>query len=301
MPNNLVVVTDIEAAAQVALEELTPMLINIDTFSRQFSDARMTKGKELVVTQFTYPTVASKDFTGEAGGLYTDVDDLIENEVKVPLDKHLYKSHLVTQAERQLRGIKEGNIRMQARRVLNGMLGYMFGFFTAANFAEVEVIAPAAYDSDSVSVIGEKCDNLNWMEEDRRIIHNAAYYRALTRDPDAKQAFSIGTEQVIQQGVLPNIGGFDMLKYTPLPDLGENLGAIATHKNALAVATGVIDLAGSEGMVTEYATATDPETGFTVGVRRFTDQGSSKEYFVTEILAGAVVADDQQAVRVVSA
>ena len=296
------IVYDIDEMAQISLKKLVPHLIHLDAFSKNLSDSRLSKGKQLIVEQFTYPTAASKDFTGVAGGLYTEVTDIVENEIKVPLDKHLYKSHLLTQDELQLCGVKQGNIEMQAMRVLNDMMQYFLGFFTLANFPNTSIVAAAAWDSDNVSLVRDAVAALNWAPaqmgeaNNRRMISNSAFYGALTRDPDVKQVFASGQNQVIEQGILPQVFGFDQIELNSLPANGEDLGVIATHVNALAIATGAITPAGT--FTGDFATATDEKTGFTICVRRFTENGSGAEYFVTEVLAGGVVADPDQAFRI---
>ena len=291
------IVTDIDIMAEKALMAARPYLPLLSLFSNNFSDERLRKGKKVTVTQFQYPSTASKDFAGD----YTDTDDLIEVPVEVTLNKHLFKSHELSQDELNNGGVKPENIEMQTQRVMQDMIDWILAGFSAANFPNATAaIAAAAFDSDEVSLIRDAVQKLHWLKKGRSMILNTDFYGALTRDASVKHVFNSGSESAIQEGVLPRLSGFNMAEYEDLDDQGEDLAGIAANKNALAIATGVIVPSKTSELIMELATATDEETGFTIGTRRFTEAKSGKEFFVSEILAGRSVGDATQGYRIVS-
>ncbi len=298
MANTLL--TEIDLMAATALEAVQKKLIPLMAFSRDFSSEGLYKGQTAQVKQYIKSTDVAKDFTGEAGGLYTDTDAIVEQKIDVVLNKHLYKSYELTQDELQ-RGVDPRHIQNVAVKLVEDMLDYIMLPIVTGNYSNQTIIAAASFDSDTVSETAEAADLLDWSDENRTMILNAAYWGALTRDPAIKGFDSSNSGAALNEHGLPRLSGFDMMKYAKLPTNSDNLQGFAVHENALAVATGIVTPGSSASLVQEWTTATDPVTGLTLGFRRFTDVATGKEYFVAEVLAGRVVAEATAIHRIVTA
>jgi len=292
---NSIVAPDMDTAAQLGLKASLPRLIALMGFSQNFTDNATAKGKTINVTQHVYPTAASKDFAGN----YADTEDVAEIEVPVVLSKHLFRSHKITQDEQQLGGVKQENIENQAHKLIDDAIGFVFGKILAADFASaITPLAASAFDSATVNTLRTMASKAHWPKEGRNLILNADFYGGLGGDSSLESVMNSGTDAPLITGDLPNVKGFAVQEYVDLPLNGEALAGIAAHKNAVAIATGVIVPSSTSSMVVEHGSATDEATGFTYSTRRWTDPNSGTEFFASEILLGATAGEDASLIRI---
>lgn len=118
----------------------------------------------------------------------------------------------------------------------------------------------------------------------RAFILNADYTNDLLADSQIIGASGLGA-QVIQSGSIGQIAGASVYQFTDLPTNSENLAGFACGADALAVASGLpmTEIAGAE-----VSQATDPESGITIQVVMFQEQGGWTN-ITAEVLFGAAV------------
>jgi hypothetical protein len=84
---------------------------------------------------------------------------------------------------------------------------------------------------------------------------------------------------------IPRIYGFDVYETTIMPDNGENLVGFVAHPRGMVVAMRYLQPLRPESYL-ESGAITDPETGITLGYRRFYDNDSGKEIAAFECVYG---------------
>jgi len=118
----------------------------------------------------------------------------------------------------------------------------------------------------------------------RAYILNSTYTNDLLSDSQIIGAAGLGA-QVIQSGLIGTIAGASVYQYTNLPTNSENLAGWACGSDAIAVASGVplTEIAGAD-----VSQETDPESGITIQVVMFQEQGGWTN-ITAEVLFGCAV------------
>jgi hypothetical protein len=118
----------------------------------------------------------------------------------------------------------------------------------------------------------------------RAYILNSTYTNDLLSDSQIIGAAGLGA-QVIQSGLIGSIAGASVYQYTNLPTNSENLAGWACGSDAIAVASGVplTEIAGAD-----VSQETDPESGITIQVVMFQEQGGWTN-ITAEVLFGCAV------------
>jgi len=118
----------------------------------------------------------------------------------------------------------------------------------------------------------------------RAYILNSGYTNDLLSDSQIIGAAGLGA-QVIQSGSIGQIAGASVYQYSNLPTNSENLAGFACGADAIAVASGVplTQIAGAD-----ISQETDPESGITIQVVMFQEQGGWTN-ITAEVLFGCAV------------
>lgn len=130
--------------------------------------------------------------------------------------------------------------------------------------------APGAFDSDAVADLQQLADDTKWPATGRVLMVNSTYDNALKKDSSLKLALNIGGTEVMRQGMIPDVYGFNYYKNSFLPANGENLCGFIAQKPAILIATAPI--APDEEVIrsgTRYSVAVDPDTGIALEYRSF--------------------------------
>lgn len=118
----------------------------------------------------------------------------------------------------------------------------------------------------------------------RAYILNSTYTNDLLSDSQIIGAAGLGA-QVIQSGLIGSIAGAAVYQYTNLPTNSESLAGWACGSDSIAVASGVplTEIAGAD-----VSQETDPESGITIQVVMFQEQGGWTN-ITAEVLFGCAV------------
>lgn len=135
----------------------------------------------------------------------------------------------------------------------------------------------------------------------KSMLLNSDYAGAILGESSILSVFGATGSNLLQSGVLPNLGGMVTAEYTDLPANGENLGGVIFGKAAIAACVAPFDQLNSagEGNLVERRVITEPDSGLSVVYSLKVDAGGTRS---GEIAALFGVAKGQNAVvRLVTA
>ena len=279
-----------------ALVALKQALLPIRALSNAFYDVPLKGTDKISVPYFPLETVASKDFNGT----YTFEGSTTDSR-EVTINKRKYQPLAFTSAElaRQPRLSPEMIGQMKGQKLAEDILADILSVVTAANYGSaIFTGATSAFDSDDVIDIKTALDVAKWPKSGRALILDSAYEGVLLKDNDIKSAYAVGTSSAVQQGILPQIAGFDIRGTNLIPANGENLKGMAIFPSAIIV--GFSPIAPNMSNV-EYQVVTDPETGLTLEYRKWEDPDTDTHKSVIECNYGYAKGEAAALKRIVSA
>jgi len=103
---------------------------------------------------------------------------------------------------------------------------------------------------------------------------------------------NIGGTEVIREGKLPRLSGFDYAYVPNFPTNGENLQGVVAFASAILAAFSPIDPApGVRSQLVDYQVATDAQTGISFNYRHWGVAADDRDYQVTECAYGYQVGE----------
>jgi hypothetical protein len=159
----------------------------------------------------------------------------------------------------------------------------------AAYGAAVKTAAAAAMTSDDVVDIAGACTKANWPTGGRSLILDSDTVTSLMKDSAYKLASSIGGTEVVREGRLPRLSGFDVYEVPNLPTNSEKLQGAAVFMSAVLAAFAPVEPAdGVRASLVAYEVATDAETGISMNYRKWGDAKLDRNFEVIECAYGYV-------------
>ena len=154
----------------------------------------------------------------------------------------------------------------------NVLIGY-FGLVSSTS-CSLDVSIASTFDEDDVADIAEACD-ADDMPEDRYLVLSPAYIAALRQSGAIKDASGYGYA-AIQDGLIPMLHGFKVIKSNIIPANGENLVGFATDGSGIASAFRY--LMPQDGHKYDVAEPVVGDGGITLGCRKWysEDQGNAR-------------------------
>lgn len=280
--------------AQQSLDALVDQLPRISIFATDFSNDVAVEGSTVTTRVATQPTVGSlaTGYSTNAQGATTTAKTITLGDVTGLVlgftDSEWSKSSI---------NLHDLFIRPGVNAVANDMLDDVFALLTNANFSQKETIAAAAMDADKAIDIAKALTVAKVPKMDRFLGLAPGHYAALAKS--VKQTYVVGTSDVVQQNRLPPIAGMTPFEYTDIPDNSENLVGFAGCKQGIIVAARVP--AAPQNFPGEIATVTDPESGFSLQLRRWYSADDGQYYLSMGALWGVAVGVPGNIVRIVSA
>jgi hypothetical protein len=122
------------------------------------------------------------------------------------------------------------------------------------------------------------------------------HYAALAKD--VKDTYAVGTSSVIQMNELPPIAGLKPFEYTDILVNGEDLVGFAGGKQGIIIAARQPAI--PEGFPGQIETAVDPDSGFTLQLRKWYSADDGKYYLSMGAMWGVAVGVPGNIVRIVS-
>ncbi len=127
-----------------------------------------------------------------------------------------------------------------------------------------------------------------------------SYFTRLTLDKAIQAQYAYGGSEVIRYRQIPAVSGFaPVMEYSGLPDNSQNLVGVVLNKQAAIVASRVP--ATPDSFNGEITNVSDPDSGFTMQLRKWYSPDAGKYFMSIGALWGASVGNGAAAVRIVSA
>jgi len=281
--NTLTNLQDIRIA-DTFLQTFVAALTPFRAFSTDFSAEFVERGKTVNV-----PIIGEAGQSHDFAGSYSEHADRSIDAIPVVLSRHKVQSINLQDKEVAdsswvtLERLAVGKARQLAQDVLEDI----WGAITAARYgASVWEGTPEDFDASAVLTVRSACARANMPVTERNLILDDAYYSNLLGDPKVSQSFLAQlTAASLVDAKLPRLYGFDLHETTILPDNGERLVGFAAHPSAMAVAMRYLQPIAPEAYL-EAGPVSDPDTGITLGYRRYYEADSGKMIAAFECLYG---------------
>jgi hypothetical protein len=261
-----------------ALVAFRAAVMPLTMFASVFRDVQLRGTNTVVVPYYPLDTTAAKNFSYTTGYEFDEDTNIAKRTLAI--DKRKYVPLAFTSEElARFPALNVERLGAQAgQNLAYQIIQDILSIVTAANYPNNAFVG-GTMDSDDVVDIRVAANSLTtdgrptpWPEVGRGMAVNPAYDGLLLKDNVFKQAYSIGTDQVIRTGRLPNIFGFDYAMSAAIPDNGENLVGFAAYMSAILVAFSPITPAPSvRQQLIRYDVVTDPDTGISFEYRHWGD------------------------------
>jgi hypothetical protein len=161
----------------------------------------------------------------------------VQVDVPVVLNRHAHHTYAVNDQERTSTAIDLIDRYALTGAYALGQAVYadLFALFTAANYPYVYDVTPANWDRDDLIEIGIGMNERNVSKVERSIVANSRYAGNLFKDKTIVSADFVDGRPAVT-ATLGNVHNFDISEYSVLPNLGEDLSAIALVPEAAGIA-----------------------------------------------------------------
>ena len=259
-----------------AINAFSAAVMPFTLFASVFRNIQLRGTNKVEIIYYPIDTTAAKDFSYTTGYVFDEDTNTAHREIVI--DKRKYVPLAFTGEElartpmlnaEKLGALAGENLAYQVEQDIMSVI-------TASNFPDDGYVG-AGMDADNVVDLRVAANSLTtdgrptpWPQSGRGLVVNPTYDGLLLKDNVFKQAYSIGTDQVIRTGQLPNVFGFDYAMSPAVPDNGENLVGFATYMSAILVAFSPIEPPASvRQQMVDYRIVTDPATGISFEYRQW--------------------------------
>jgi hypothetical protein len=284
MANTLTNLQDVRIA-DTFLKTFVAALTPLRAFSTDFSSEFIERGKTVNV-----PVVGGAGASYDFAGSYSQNMDSNVDSLPVVLDRHKVQSLHLTDKEVSESSwpTMERLAEEKARQLAEDVLKDIWSIVTISNYgaAAIPAIAAADFDADTVLSLRGVCATRNIPVASRNLLINDAYYTNLLGDPKISQSYLAQmSAPALMEARIPRIYGFDVYETTIMPENAQNLVGFVAHPRSMVVAMRYLQPLRPESYL-EAGAVTDPQTGITIGYRRFYDNDSGKEIAAFECVYG---------------
>jgi len=285
--------------AQQSLDVLVPHLVPLNVVTTDLSADVATSGATVgtrIATQMT--GVANIESLGYAGS--AEAVTLTAKTVTLGALSGLVIGFTDTEWSKSSINLMDVFVKPGINLIAKGMQDTLWALFTSSNYTNSETITAAAFNADKVALLAEKCTDLNWPAMDRAMVLKPSYFTRLTLDKAIQAQYAYGGSEVIRYRQIPAVSGFaPVMEYSGLPDNSQNLVGVVLNKQAAIVASRVP--ATPDSFNGEITNVSDPDSGFTMQLRKWYSPDAGKYFMSIGALWGASVGNGAAAVRIVSA
>ena len=266
MANNTLTNLTNTIVTQAALEAFRAALLALTVFAHNVSPDPIVKGDKVKVL-----SIAAAQAAQNFAGTYASQDSEAEG-LDVSINKHKFVGWSLTDKELadkpQLQLEKFG--KQKGFQLAKAVLQDVLSLVTVANYGAAAFTGPAnTFDLSDVIDLGNTCDEADWDEMGRALVLKSSYHASLRKDSNLSDASKLGTDSVIREGKIPGIDTFEELhKSNLIPGNGENVVGFACLPDAILFAQRYLAPQEGHGYAEAYP-ITDPETGFTMGFRKW--------------------------------
>jgi hypothetical protein len=284
--------------AEKVIEAFTAELVALTAFSTDFSPEAEKVGATVDVAipaNITASTTQNAYETEDSGAL---------GNCRVPLTGYAKATVGITdaQAVNSPSAKLEKFATQQAKAVARKIILDCWALILNATYAQKVTKTLVAFTSADVRALRVLLSKVDVPVSDRSLILNPDFYDKVIGDTTltVASALAYGGTEVIREGRVPRLLGFDMHESNIVPANGENLVGFATHPSAMAVAIRPLKpQAPSEYLETRVIS--DEKTGISLGYRRHYSAAKGTHFCTFEAVYGAVAAVPAALARLVTA
>ncbi|MGB0991686.1 MAG: hypothetical protein ACPG32_04365 [Akkermansiaceae bacterium] len=265
--------------AQRALTTLVNKLPLLSRISTKFTDQQLF---DQAVKVKLAGVVAAVDYHADNGYVASDSTD---SEVTVTMDqhKHVTRHVSVEEAHSTNENLLDKYAALDAHSLATPLIDLLLGLVkdTAVPTATQQTVkAVGSFDRATLIDMGTAMDNRKVADVGRFAILNPAYYGALKKDTTVVSNNVNPASSTITSGFLPDVDGFDVIKYNGVPANSENLVGLTGVAESFAIATGIPTLDMLEGVpvAARSTVVTEPQTGLSVLLVEYVDVQKGKAY-----------------------
>ena len=300
--SNTIGTTNAVVIAQKALEKLLALLPILKNIAVDHSAENAKFNETIIVHEVA--AAEAEDFvaaTGYVPSARAQVD------IPVTINKHKHHTYSVGVTESSISRVDliERFALTSAYSIGAAVVNSLFELITEANFANKTVKALGAgkdgFDYKTLSLVGESLDDRHVAPFGRFCLLNSAYYGSLTRDTSLLTILLASGADAVRSGLLPEVNGFGISKYTSLPGNNENLVGIAGTRTALALATRIPDDPGVGQSNVSISTVTEPQSGLSLQVREWYNSDLAQFRRTYTLMYGVAKGQPECLQRIVSA
>ncbi len=291
MANSITGIND-DIIASAVLRGFSKKIAPMGAFMTDFSSDAAKRGDKVSV--FRDNTAIDTPVIKATHTAYT-IQDADSDAVEISLGQPYYVSWGLDDVEiasssvlnMENYGERKGNRLAEYVLAGTGTANGIWNGITNANFGTAAFVGAAStFDSDDVADIKDACDDADWPDEDRWLVLSNAYMTNLIKDGDIKSADAFGSPEVVRQGLVPSLYGFNVITSNIVPANGENLVGFAARGDAIAAAFRY--LTPQEGNTYNRAERLVGDGGITLGLRDWYDNDSGVRKRVIETVWGSV-------------
>lgn len=295
--SNTLAGVNLAALAQKTLETLLPQLPNLSVFSTDFS-ADPAIPCSTISTRVATATTSGSLATGYA----TNAQNVTTGIRTITLGALTGQVVGFTDAEMTLTSINLPNVfvRPGVNAIAKGFVDAVLANVTASNYTTAAFTGAAAeFTEDKVAEIAQALTDAKVPLANRTLVLNSAYFTALLKQPAVKAAYAYGGSEAIRGGMIPNLSGMKIVQYPALSANSENLVGFACAPEAMICAARLPAIPAN--FPGEIQTVTDPESGFSLQLRRWYSPDAGVYYMSMASIYGSAVGNAGNLVRIVSA
>jgi len=188
-----------------------------------------------------------------------------------------------------------------AHSVAKQTLVFIMNQMLVANFSNSRTIAPASFDSDDFADLWGDAFGLDWGEKEWFTVINTASATSVLKDPNLKNIEKSASDSVLRDGEIGQVANQTIIASNFIPNNSENLSGFTTDGSGLAVAMDVIRPGPKSELVVDFAVATDPDSGISLGARMHHAPATGELFVTYEVLFGVSVGQGDGLIRITSA
>jgi hypothetical protein len=277
--------------AQDFLEAFTEYVTPVNAFARDFSSEADKKGSAIFVPLYGALSATTFAYANNTNYPYENSNSSVTS-VAIALSNHHIQGVDLTdiQAANSSPSKVERMIKQQASALATRFLQTVWALITTSNFTGAGSVttAIANWGVDEVRAVRKVLNSRAVPMQKRSLILDYDVEHYLTGDSNLLQAQLYGGTELIRQGKLANVLGFDVYGTNILPANNGSLVGFGCVPDAIAVAMRYLAPQDTGNYQAAFA-VTDPDSGITMGYRRHFNPGKGTMFANFEILFGCGV------------
>ena len=284
--------------SEKAIEAFVAELAMLRAFSTDFSAETAAKGSSVQVP------IPANITAGTTENAYETEDTSAINVATVPLTSYAKATAGIT--DKQFANSSSARLErfavQQAKAVARKIITDAWALVINATYAQKVTKALASLTTADIRALRVLLSKADVPIMDRSLILNVDAYDKLTADTTftIANAMAYGGTEVIRDGFIPRLLGFDVFESNIVPGNAENLIGFAVHPSAMAIAIRTLaPQAPSEYLETRVVT--DEKSGIGLGYRRHYSPAKGTHFCTFEAIYGAVAVVPAGLARLVTA